>query len=335
MSKILFGGTLYEYVPAMGFDGVYITSIETNDKNLILPEKLANKTVIGIASRCLNNNTLIESIVIPKTYNTLKSMCFYNMSNLKSVEIQGNLLGNRIAGGLFKSCSRLESVTLPDSIEWISNGVFAGCTSLSSFICPKSLKTIGGTTFENSGIKNFYINEHLENIPLISLRKCPCEKIDVHPENKRYTSIDGVLYQKERHHKVTGEISTYLSLCIYPSSKQDKKYIPPSNVLKINSSSMIGNNFLESIIIPPSVKSIGYGFMSGLKNLKLIRIKSDNTKLECGAFAGISPTARVSYPYNYKYENVLLDDNIKPERNNELTFFIDNISTNTDKEVSI
>lgn len=327
----LHNGTQYKCVHAMEYDGVFITSIETKEKNLILPEVLFDENVIGISSKCLNGNKFIENIVIPKTYRRLVAFCFQNMPNLKSVSIEADLENNCINTGLFNSCPNLKTVNLPDSIELINDKAFAGCKSLENFTCPEKLRYIGREAFRDSGIKIFNINKNIEHVPLTMLRYCPCQQINVHPDSPYYTSIDGVLYKQEDYCDKESDLSLY----IYPNSKTNKDYTPPRNVSLIRSSSIIGNPFLEKITFPSSVKLIKSGIATGCENLKFIRIKSDNTEIEPGAFDGIWSTAKITCPYNYKYENVLLDDWIKPERDNELAFFINSLSANIDKEVSI
>lgn len=331
MSMCLHNGTLYKYVPAMEYDGVFITSIETKEKNLILPEVLLNKNVVGISKKCLDSNSFVENITVPKTYKRLVAFCFQNMPNLKSVNIEADLEANCINSGLFSSCPNLKTVILPNSIELINDRAFYGCKSLEIFTCPEKLRYMGREVFRDSGIKVFNVNKNIDYMPLTMLHYCPCQQINVHPDSSYYTSIDGVLYKQEDYCDKKSDLSLY----VYPNSKTNKEYTPPKNVSLIRSSSIIDNPFLEKITFPSSVKLIKHGVVSGCKNLKFIRIKSDNTEIEPGAFDGICLTTKITCPYNYKYESVLLDDKIKPERDNELAVFINNISTNIDKEVSI
>ena len=52
-----------------------------------------------------------------------------------------------IGDSAFRSCTRLTSVTVPDSVTNIGNSVFSGCTSLSEAIIPDSVTNIGSQAF--------------------------------------------------------------------------------------------------------------------------------------------------------------------------------------------
>jgi hypothetical protein len=81
---------------------------------------------------------------------------FYNWQNLKSA-----ILGTGVKGissaptgdtrGFFAACTKLTSVTLPDSLTFIGDYAFNGCTNLTSitFLNVTALPTINSTAFNN------------------------------------------------------------------------------------------------------------------------------------------------------------------------------------------
>lgn len=54
-----------------------------------------------------------------------------------------------ISDCVFKDCSALTSVTIPNSVTKIGNGAFQGCSNLISVTIPNSVTRIGGRAFES------------------------------------------------------------------------------------------------------------------------------------------------------------------------------------------
>src|SRR5574344_1002679 len=54
-------------------------------------------------------------------------------------------IGNRA----FSDCTRLTSVTIPNSVKTIGRGAFSGCTGLTSVTIPNSVTFIGSYAFES------------------------------------------------------------------------------------------------------------------------------------------------------------------------------------------
>ena len=104
----------------------------------------------------------------------------------------------------FQYCSKLVNVKLPDSLKKIYEGAFNECTNLKTITIPKNVDYI-----THGGDTPFY---RLPNLTAFN----------VDEENEYFTSIDGVLYDKD----VT-------TLIAYPSGKTDKSYTTPDTVKTI------------------------------------------------------------------------------------------------------
>ncbi len=119
-----------------------------------------------------------------------------NAAKIKSAVIRNADSKNvitAIGAGLFRGCTSLESVTLPDTVVSIGEDAFYGCTALTAFPFPKSLTEIGRNGFHSSGLtevtlpgctlgsgafyacadlKTVTIGEGTEIIPAECFRKC-------------------------------------------------------------------------------------------------------------------------------------------------------------------
>ena len=64
----------------------------------------------------------------------------------------------------FSSCSSLENITIPDSVETIENNAFNDCTGLKKLQLGKSVEKIGYEAFRNCALKKVVIPKSVEEI---------------------------------------------------------------------------------------------------------------------------------------------------------------------------
>ena len=72
-------------------------------------------------------------------------------TNIKKVNIPEKVLFmpvTKINDSAFENCSYLQSVRIPDSVEYIGKNAFKGCIVLSELKVPNSVKTIGDGAFD-------------------------------------------------------------------------------------------------------------------------------------------------------------------------------------------
>jgi hypothetical protein len=116
------------------------------------------------------------------------------------------------------------SFTIPNSITRIGEEAFWCCTSLTSVTIPNSVTRIGSNVF---------------------LGCTSLTAINVDVANNRYSSDNGVLYNKNK-----------TALLQYPAGKTNSSFTVPDSVTDIGSSAFISCNNLASIVIPGSVTRI-------------------------------------------------------------------------------
>ena len=156
-----------------------------------------------------------------------------------------------IADRAFLSCTKLTSITLPNRIETIGEGAFASCENLASVTLSNSVASIGNNAFHYcSALTSIEIPNSVKTIGENAFLYCTrLTAIHVDEGNTNYSSIEGVLYNKEQ-----------TVLYNYPSSKSGAEFSIPTSVTEISSWACYYCQF-KSIIIPKSVKTIGnYAF---------------------------------------------------------------------------
>ena len=78
---------------------------------------------------------------------SISSEAFRGCTKLTSVIIPNSV--NFIGFSAFEDCSGLTSMTIPNSVTYISNSVFSGCSSLTSVTIPNSVTSIGSSLFDD------------------------------------------------------------------------------------------------------------------------------------------------------------------------------------------
>jgi hypothetical protein len=124
------------------------------------------------------------------------------------------------------------NVTIPDYIDdmlvtMMNNHVFPTGRIYESITIGKNIRFINET--------NFVYCKYLENI-------------FVHEENEYFTSIDGVLYDKDMS-----------KLLVYPLGKTEKEFIVPDGVIWIEVWIFYDHVHLKRVILPDSIESLGWG----------------------------------------------------------------------------
>ena len=135
--------------------------------------------------------------------------------------------------------SRLNSITIPESVTSIGDKAFFGCRNLSSITIPNSC-VIGMGAFV-----------HCRKLTTIVLNA----------GNTNYKVVDGILYNKEK-----TELHTYLA------GNTRKEYTIPDSVTNITAHAFSGCLNLTSIKLPDSFTSIGSDVFSNCKSLTNISV---------------------------------------------------------------
>ncbi len=197
--------------------------------------------------------TKISSITIPNGVTSIGEHAFLGCSGLTSVTI-GNSVTS-IGKWAFENCSSLTSVTIGNSVTSIGEWAFKGCSSLTSVTIPNSVTSIRTFDF---------------------IQYSSLTSISVAEDNPNYSSIDGVLFDKQK---------TRLIQC--PRGKQGA-YIIPNSVTSIGEWAFGGCRGLTSVTIPNSVTSIGKSAFFYCSSLTSIEIPNSVTSIGDGAFSGCS-----------------------------------------------
>ena len=207
----------------------------------------------------------------------------YNDIGSKAVTIPSTIDRYKVTGigwCAFSGCTGLKSITIPSSVTEIGGYAFRGCKGLKSITIPSSVTEIGENAFR--GCKGL-------------------TSITADKNNKNYTSVNGVLFNKNK-----------TEILAYPNAKSSS-YVIPSSVKEIGSAAFYDCTGLKSVTIPSSVKEIGIDAFSGCTGLKSVTISNGVTNIESWAFYGCTGLKSVTIPssvaeicgsaFGYYYDN--------------------------------
>lgn len=229
----------------------YIEKYLGNSSKVIIPDELEGQKIEGIAQSAFKNDTNLEEVQLPKSLKVIES-------------------------DAFKGCIKLKNLELPETVELIDENAFEGCKSLKMIQLPKALCSIEPSSFFDTSIKEFTIDNG----------------------NSDFVTVNGVLYNK----KCT-------ELVLAPQKKS--KLTLPKTVTKINSYAVWGNKVLTDVVLntalttidegafgecsalkkvkfPNALKKIGEAAFKDCKKIKDVRISASVTSIGPSAFDGCS-----------------------------------------------
>ena len=152
---------------------IRITSCQTKDVNLVIPDTIDGYTVTEIGTSAFANQTSIQTVKFPANLKQIGVKAFANCTGLLEVTLPDTIQGAgqlcfsgctalkkavlnkgriNIVYGMFENCTSLTEVVIPDTVENIAMYAFLNCRSLTHLNLPASMKSISVHAFEGAGV---------------------------------------------------------------------------------------------------------------------------------------------------------------------------------------
>ncbi len=283
------------------------------NNNIEYPENEIPSNAFNISS--CQGHCFLKSIILPTTITSIGPLAFANSKNLTKIDIPESVTNIRdrafnscialinvdknnqsyssIDGVLFNKTqteliqcpiSRSGNYTIPSSVTTIEFSAFESCSKLTGITMPSSVISIGHSAFSKcNGITSITIPYSVTSIQDLAFISCSA-LINVEKSNPNYSSIDGVLFDKEQ---------TVLIHC--PTSKNET-YTIPSSVTSIRSHAFYECIGLTSVAIPSTVTLIEVAAFAYCRGLTTINIPVSVTAIGAFAVAGCGELTSISIP---------------------------------------
>lgn len=302
-------GDAAEVVIPAEIEGVPVTSIGGDAfencsglTSIVLPEG-----VTSIGSRAFAECSSLTSIVLPDSLTSIGSASFSDCTSLYNIDIPDGVI--YIEDWTFFCCSGLTSIMLPDSTTYIGERAFGGCNSLASIDIPDSVNYIGFSAFSKcNSLTSIELPDSLTYISSSALNYCTnLTDIYVNSENQKYTSIDGVLFNKDLSELIAypgGKVGSY-AIPVGVSCIGDSAFRGCTGLARVDiyfGVTSIGDwafsdcSSLTSIELPDSLTSIGRGTFSNCQNLTHIELSAGLTSIGDDAFSNCSNLSSIKIP---------------------------------------
>jgi hypothetical protein len=245
-------------------------------------------SVTNIGEKAFDGCSSLTSINIPK--NVSKLTCWFGAFKFSKNIVLPNHV-TEIEEGLCKEFSLLESIEVPDGVEVIGNNAFEGCTVLSDINMPKNLKKIGYDSFKDCKfITSITLPKNVTEIGDSAFYGClSLQSINVDEENEMFSSINGVLFNKEQ-----------TELIKFPENSPITEYTIPESVAKIADDAFDNCTSIISITIPTGVTVIGESPFTGCKSLQSIVLPNCIEAITANYFSGCNTLAAITIPESVK-----------------------------------
>ena len=254
-----------------GFAFTHCSGIES----ITIPE-----SVQSVGDGAFQGCTSLKSFVFPDSVTYIGNSSFYGCDGLESITLPKS--DATIGEAAFNYCTSLKTVEIPESIYFEGN-IFGWCTNLAAInvdennpnycsvdgvVFDKDMTTLliypSGRQTEEYAVPNgvttirteaFFVCEHIKSVTIPETVQeietqafSGCENlvsIIVDGNNETYSSVDGILFTKDK-----------TTLVLYPLGKDAVTYDIPDGVTTLGEYAFCDNRKLQSISIPVSVTTI-------------------------------------------------------------------------------
>ena len=333
-SDLLYGTMIYNAENYWDENVLYVNSYLIATRSSIQGEYTIKENTKAIADRAFHECKGLTKVIFPSSLKSIGE-AFNYCTGLKEINIPTSV--EFIGWRAFQGCSNLSVINLSDNVKEIEHYAFAdtaffkdgrnwedGALYLGghliatneeiseNFVIKAGTKTISNGVFNGRDALRFLkIPESVTTIGDYFFEGCyNLKAINIDEGNKNYSSVDGVLFDKNKtkilkypqskigdFYKIPDSVIE-IAPCAFEKSKIKEIYIP-ERVSKIGYGAFLYGS-LTSVTIPKKVTTINYWTFQGCEELETIVLHDNITSIGSSAFASCS-IKTIDMPDSVKY----------------------------------
>lgn len=264
-------------------------------KNSVIP---SDGSVTSIGEYAFRGCTQLISIHIPASVTTIAGGAFTGMTSLGEITVapensnyyvKDNCLIEKSSKTLVLGCKG-SIVPTDGSVTKIGNYAFDGCIELTDITIPKSLTHIGISAFNNTDVKNLYL-EDLESWLKVTFRNADGVYLCSPLQNGGNIYVNGELLTEFTVPDGIDEIPRYA----FYNCLSLTKIVIPNHVKEVNSA-FYGCANVNEIIVGDGITD--WNYYSSFKKLKTITLGKGITEIRTNAFLSLTQLSSVTLGEN-------------------------------------
>lgn len=246
----------------------------------------------------------------------------FGNKEIREISLPGTI--EKITNGTFVNCKNLQTVKLGDGISYVSNEMFYNCTALQNVSLPNSLQYISTTAFRGcTSLKSIQLPESLDSLGDYVFLDCESLSNIVLPKSLHAIGHSCFSGCNELSTIKVSPANPYLSTDGKAIFNKDKtvlytaipltSYNVPSTVRELESDAFCSQTDMTSITLPEGLTSIGKSAFSSCYKLEQLVIPSTVRSIDARAFHGCSALNKINIPQGIKSmaDGVLSNSGIK------------------------
>lgn len=212
---------------------------------------------------------------------------YSSSSKMLTIEGTGPIDGNAVFDAPWEAYQdEIELIVVKDGVTTLPDYTFMNLEKVRKVQLGSTVTSLGWYTFYDCiGLKEIFLPKSLKTITRGAFSGCKAlESVSVSKYNNTYVAKDGILFTKDMK-----------QLVLYPAGKKGTSYTIPNGVEEIFDCAFSGNQYLETLKMADSVRSLLSDACHSMKSLKKVTFNNQIKYLYSGAFS-----------YCYELNNVVI-----------------------------